>query len=138
VAGAETGWAVWLVLTPFCRAVLTLGCAHTQPACASPCACAGCAHTPPTPHGVTLLGYVVGADAGVCGAQVFTDVMTDCYDYIDEASGRHSKIIADDVYDIMMANKVSPPLPPTPRSLRHSPPPPRPPPRHGVLGIGLL
>ena len=38
--------------------------------------------------------------------------MTDCYDYIDEASGRHSKIIADDVYDIMMANKVRPPLPP--------------------------
>ena len=53
-----------------------------------------------------MLGCAVVADAGVCRAQVFTEVMTDCYDYIDEASGRHSKIIADDVYDIMMANKV--------------------------------
>jgi ribonucleoside-diphosphate reductase alpha subunit len=31
--------------------------------------------------------------------------MTDCYHYIDRASGRNSKLIADDVYDIIMKNK---------------------------------
>ena len=43
--------------------------------------------------------------------QVFSEVVTDCYDFIDEASGRPSKLIADDVYGIIMANKVWPPKP---------------------------
>ena len=34
-------------------------------------------------------------------------MVTDCYDFIDEASGRPSKLIADDVYEIIMANKVA-------------------------------
>jgi len=37
--------------------------------------------------------------------KVFSDVMTDCYNYIDTASGRRCKTIADDVYEIIMANK---------------------------------
>ena len=31
--------------------------------------------------------------------------MTDCYTYIDPSSGRKSQLIADDVYEIIMANK---------------------------------
>jgi hypothetical protein len=37
---------------------------------------------------------------------VFSEVMTDCFDYVDVASGRRCKTIADDVYAIIMANKV--------------------------------
>ncbi|KAJ1485938.1 ribonucleotide reductase R1 subunit, partial [Baffinella frigidus] len=37
--------------------------------------------------------------------KVFSEVVTDCYDYVDEASGRPSKLIADDVYKIIMDNK---------------------------------
>ena len=35
----------------------------------------------------------------------FSEVMTDCYTYVDAASGRASKMIADDVYEIIMKNK---------------------------------
>ena len=35
----------------------------------------------------------------------FSEVMTDCYTYVDAASGRASKTIADDVYEIIMKNK---------------------------------
>ena len=52
-----------------------------------------------------------GSEGGRRGVQVFSEVVTDCYDFIDEASGRPSKLIADDVYGIIMANKVWPPKP---------------------------
>eukprot|EP00960_Hanusia_phi_P028010 747154-Hanusia_phi.AAC.2 len=37
--------------------------------------------------------------------KVFSEVMTDCYSYVDQSSGRKSQLIADDVYEIIMANK---------------------------------
>eukprot|EP00961_Rhodomonas_salina_P190081 2564548-Rhodomonas_salina.2 len=37
--------------------------------------------------------------------KVFSEVMTDCHEYIDVKSGRKSKLIADDVYEIIMKNK---------------------------------
>jgi ribonucleoside-diphosphate reductase alpha chain len=37
--------------------------------------------------------------------KVFSDVMTDMHDYIDPKTGENASLVADDVYEIMMANK---------------------------------
>jgi ribonucleoside-diphosphate reductase alpha chain len=39
--------------------------------------------------------------------QTFSDVVHDLYTYVDTSSARKSKLIADDVYEIIMAHKVS-------------------------------
>ena len=41
----------------------------------------------------------------------FSEVMTDCYTYVDAASGRASKMIADDVYEIIKEVRDQPPPP---------------------------
>ena len=37
--------------------------------------------------------------------QSFSEVMTDCHQYVDSKSGRDCKLIADDVYEIIMKHK---------------------------------
>jgi predicted AlkP superfamily phosphohydrolase/phosphomutase len=38
--------------------------------------------------------------------QVFSEVITDMYTYVDSTTSRKSKLIADDVYQVIMEHKV--------------------------------